>query len=292
MDFALASQETMYSAECLERFCNTFLYDIHGFGLKTLKRTDAFHHFIPESYCLLYLVTGHVDIQSGKTAGHFGSGDLLLLEPFEHYLLSSQDSAGVSFYRLSFDVGPAIYLGAFRDMAMVRNTSLKLPAKAEEFGQRCADIWYNPAAVYSEALYQLLSDILRALFSVTIFEGPLPSMQPTAERALAKQSLDYIGANLRLPIRVADISACFGVSESYLYKAFMNSIGIAPGRFIQREKARAAARLLCIERATVGHTSSLMGYTSTFQFSKSFKCVFGASPRAYVREVSNHERLM
>ena len=291
MYYALASQETLQSAQSLERFCNTFLYDIHGFGLKTLKRTSASHLLTPESFYMMYLVSGHVDIQTEKTSGHYSPGDMLLLEPFVQYQISSLDSAGISYYRLSFDVGPTCYLGAFRDMAVLRNASLKLPTQVSEIGKRFAEIWYNPMAVYTDELHVLLCDIMHSLFRATMFVKPLPSVQPSAERALARLSLDYIGANLRLPLKVTDISAKLGVSESYLYKAFISTIGIAPGRYIQREKARVAAKLLCIDRASVQHVSSVMGYSSAFHFSKSFKCVFGSSPRAYAREVTNYERL-
>lgn len=287
------SRETRYGTESVERFCNAFSYEIKGFGLKTQNRTTALHQLVLDTYCLLYIVSGSVSITSGKKkTEQFGPHDLLLLEPFKHYRLELLTNNSLSFYQIAFDVAPAYNQAAFLQMVFLNPGSPRLPQDIPDFGPQISALLHSQDADGSEKLLDLHKTIMRHVFSANSTVRELPSLRMTSERELAKRALEYIHAHLRLPLKVSDVSSYLDISDSYLYKAFLHLVAVPPGRYILREKAKAAARMLCVDRLSIGQVASSLGYSSLFHFSKSFKSIYGLSPRSYTKAVLRREYIV
>lgn len=100
----------------------------------------------------------------------------------------------------------------------------------------------------------------------------------------------YIRSRIDEPLRVAQLAAHVGLSTSAFAHAYSPLAGESPHRTIVRVKIEAAKRLLVEERLTVKEVARLLGYSSEFQLSRSFKRFEGVAPTAYVKSMTSKQR--
>jgi AraC-like DNA-binding protein len=125
-----------------------------------------------------------------------------------------------------------------------------------------------------------LRGLLLALTS-DFLDGDLAELQRhQASRHRFAEVLQYIEANCRADLRVADFAALMGMSREHFAREFRHHLGISPKDFLsERIVERACARLLAGEG--VGETAQALGFASPFYFSRFFKSRTGSSPSAF-----------
>jgi AraC-like DNA-binding protein len=100
----------------------------------------------------------------------------------------------------------------------------------------------------------------------------------------------FIRDRIHEPLRVAQIAAYVGMSPSAFAHAYSPLAGESPHRTIVRVKTEAAKKLLVNEQLSVREVARRLGYSSEFQFSRSFKRFEGVSPTAYFRSMTTKQR--
>lgn len=100
----------------------------------------------------------------------------------------------------------------------------------------------------------------------------------------------YVRSRINEPIRVAQLAAHVGLSPSAFAHTYSPLAGESPHRTIVRVKIETAKKLLVEERLTVREAARRLGYSSEFQFSRSFKRFEGVPPTAYVKAMTTKQR--
>lgn len=129
----------------------------------------------------------------------------------------------------------------------------------------------------------LVDALLTALFSVRP-EKQKP--RPSLSRSQLAQSLDYIDARCFETIRLHDLAAQLGLSETYFSHAFKASTGIPPSRWQMQARIRKIKDLLRKESATLAEIAVSTGFSDQAHLTRTFKRLVGLTPSQWRRDGS------
>ena len=94
------------------------------------------------------------------------------------------------------------------------------------------------------------------------------------------QAIRYLSAHYHEPISINDITSRIGMSRSVFHRKFKETTKMSPIQFVKAMRLNNAAMLIA-KGQTVNEASASVGYTSSSQFSREFKRVFGKSPKQW-----------
>jgi AraC family transcriptional regulator len=130
-------------------------------------------------------------------------------------------------------------------------------------------------ALYAEAMALALGrhlvDGLARSAAPAVGAGPLPSWK------LCRVE-EFVAANLRRPIAIAELAAVAGLSVGRFHRAFKAATGQTPLRFLQEAKVRKAAELLQRDRTGVLEASAAVGFASPSHFARVYRAIAGVPP--------------
>ena len=86
------------------------------------------------------------------------------------------------------------------------------------------------------------------------------------------------------PLSLDALATTAGMSRFHFLRAFQRTFGTTPGRFVTRVRLDRARDLLA-RGASVTEACASVGFSSVASFSSAFSARFGASPRAFQRQV-------
>ena len=108
---------------------------------------------------------------------------------------------------------------------------------------------------------------------------------PVLRKALERMKLFYFER-----LRVADLAALAGMSESHFSRIFKSAFGASPIDWLRRERISQAKRRLAETRDAIKEIATQVGYSDRYFFSKDFKRLAGISPRVFRAQESGKER--
>lgn len=79
------------------------------------------------------------------------------------------------------------------------------------------------------------------------------------------------------------------MSRTYLYKKFINIIGIGPGEFVRTLRLKKGKALIEMGQVQIGEVAALVGYNTPKRFSENFKAEYGMSPSEYMKKVKKEK---
>lgn len=82
---------------------------------------------------------------------------------------------------------------------------------------------------------------------------------------------------------VAAAAAEFGISTAYACRLFRRFDAVSPYQYLVRQRMSLAADLLTHERLKVKDCAARLGFADQYQFSRTFKRVYGIAPAAFQR---------
>lgn len=126
-----------------------------------------------------------------------------------------------------------------------------------------------------EICYRLLRSDAASIFRASV----------TSEDVKLVRAMRVIEAGASSPLTVAEIAAEVAMSPSHFAHRFRTCFGVSPMRYRAQVRLEQARLLLLSTAATVSRAAGEAGYASEAHFSRDFKELFGASPRAYVRNM-------
>lgn len=88
-----------------------------------------------------------------------------------------------------------------------------------------------------------------------------------------------IRSRFRQQLRIRDVAAAAGMSESSLYEHFKAVTRMTPLEYQKQLRLQEARRLMLLEGASAGAAAFAVGYDSPSQFSREYRRMFGAPPR-------------
>jgi len=108
---------------------------------------------------------------------------------------------------------------------------------------------------------------------------------PVLRKALERMKLFYFER-----LRVADLAALVGMSESHFSRVFKSAFGASPIDWLRRERISQAKRRLAETRDAIKEIATQVGYNDRYFFSKDFKRLAGISPRVFRAQESVKDR--
>ena len=93
--------------------------------------------------------------------------------------------------------------------------------------------------------------------------------------------VNYVGANLSHPLRVAAIADMFHISQSRMFRLFKQNAGISPKQFCSRARMNYACTLIHQSLLSFKEISQLCGYEYESHFYKDFKKELHMTPAEF-----------
>jgi AraC-like DNA-binding protein len=103
--------------------------------------------------------------------------------------------------------------------------------------------------------------------------------------SLCERLQRFVAAHPDRRLTSVDLAEAAGLSLDYFARLFRVTYGMAPRKWLVRERLRWAAQRLSESEINVGALAEQLGYPDIFSFSRQFKQVHGVSPRAYRTQV-------
>ena len=140
-----------------------------------------------------------------------------------------------------------------------------------------------PERLYQESLLTAL--IIRVLLQHSSM-GDLPT-PARAQGGLAgwqlRRIVDFMAANLAGDIGAAEFVQLVGLSRAQIFRAFRQSTGRTPGRYLLDLRMEQARHLLAEPSGTVDGVARAVGFGDADSFTRAFKRSVGLSPAAWRR---------
>lgn len=146
---------------------------------------------------------------------------------------------------------------------------------------RLRDLCRGDAAVVDELHVE---NVLTLLIRETLLAGSPSTHQrrtaglSTKARRIAR---DFLHANFDKKIDMTLLARQIGVSRYYFARAFTATFGIAPHQYLLRLRIRKAAELLGNSRLSVTEIALMVGFSSSSEFSRTFRATMGHTPREF-----------
>ena len=137
---------------------------------------------------------------------------------------------------------------------------------------------------YVESLAHLVSVHVREQYlqkPPEIPGRPLPVLAPHTEARVLAYIQAHLGGNLPL----ADLAAVAGVSTSHFAKAFRQSVGETPHRFLVRQRLEHACALLRADgKMTLAEAAFQAGFSTQSHFTRCFRSWCGLTPGEFLHK--------
>jgi AraC family transcriptional regulator len=91
---------------------------------------------------------------------------------------------------------------------------------------------------------------------------------------------DHVDAHLVEPIAVSDLARLLGLSEAHFARAFKQTVGMTPHRFVMERRLERGKRMLADTGDSIALIASACGFADQAHFSRAFSQTFGLSPSA------------
>ena len=222
-------------------------------------------------------------------------GDRSLVYDASHYLLVSVDLPLVGHIIEASEDEPYLCckidldLSALADLIIAEGGSVQAPASPMlavypsdpdlvDAACRLVKLLERPEAIPAlaplierELLYRLLTGP----------HGPTLRQLATADSRLNQisRAIAQIRGRFREQLRIRDIAAAAGMSESSLHEHFRAVTRMTPLEYQKQLRLQEARRLMLLEGASASAAGFTVGYDSPSQFSREYRRLFGAPPR-------------
>ena len=263
------------------------VYRIFAMGGEELAVTnfgyDDFHVTEPlytpriqSEYTLHYVLHGQGRLSVGDCAYTVGENEYFFVAPGERF----------SYYPEENDPWDYVWLGFSGRLAASYIAAVFSDARVKVSGDRT-----HTLSILS-ALFRRVAekgadgvDALAAFYSLVAAEKETTLLHTGNEPTLAARAAETLKMNVSNPdFRISALAAMLHVSHPYLTRTFHREYGVSLSRYLVGLRLSLAATLLQNSDISVSAVAAKSGYTDDIHFAKSFRRLYGASPRAYRKE--------
>lgn len=276
-----------------------FHFDVTGFGSWRKSNNKKIENVIVSEYELSFLSKGRLRITTPDNEFLCESGSLFLFEPFTPYSVEKLYDGDMDLYNIFFDVYPAYRLSEFFQNLSFDLKPLWVAQELPELRRSFSDIF--TLCDRSPQGKELLVDCLLKTCLVYMFRAArarrerlpsarLSSVEACAPSIIARQSvvvkagIKYISCHLSEAIKLYDLCREINVSESYLYKCFINITHVSPQRYILQYKVKKAQQMFRFQGLSVEAVALSLGFSSSYHLSAVYKKILGKSPTKHIKE--------
>ena len=111
--------------------------------------------------------------------------------------------------------------------------------------------------------------------------GEAPAQHPTHRDLRFEKMRSFVQEHFSEPIEAADIAAAACTSVRDCFRSFREYVGMGPAQYVREYRIQQSCRLLAHTSRTVESVARSCGFSSSAQFSQTFKTVMGITPSSY-----------
>ena len=251
-------------------------------GHEECKPGHTYGPAVRDHYLLHFVVRGKGVLKTKNRDFAISAGEGFLICPEETTVYSADMETPWEYYWVGFK-GPEaaeILRGFGIDVQYPLLRAEEIAPVTSLFGEMLR-VYHTPS--HSRYLPMAYLYLVLELFRQAQDEGILRRM--TLGDSYLDQAVRYISDNYAYDINVEDVAAHVGIDRTYLYRIFMEHLGVSPVRYLLRVRMERACELLSKTTLSVYEISLSTGYTDTSHFSGTFKKYFGMSPTQYRRKM-------
>lgn len=132
------------------------------------------------------------------------------------------------------------------------------------------------------------TDALAAFFMLFSIEKRGVTGEGNRRPRLSERAISLIKMNLKNPdFRIRTLADMMHLCHSYLTRVFRTEVGVSPDAYLIGERLSLAASMLTGTDLPIAAISEQCGYRDEIHFAKSFRHLYGVSPRAFRAEHNN-----
>lgn len=147
------------------------------------------------------------------------------------------------------------------------------------------EMYENLSRVYSPENLMNTNLCLYHLIATFVFSQQQNQNSSSPEKAIIRETIDYMKNNLDKTIRIEDFADLNKYSVSHFSKLFRLTTGMSPIEYFIHLKMQKACQLLYTEDSRVKQIAALLGYDDPYYFSRLFKKYMNTSPETYRKSV-------
>ena len=147
------------------------------------------------------------------------------------------------------------------------------------------EMYENLSRGYSPVNLMNTNLCLYHLIATFVFSQQQNQNSSSPEKAIIRETIDYMKNNLDKTIRIEDFADLNKYSVSHFSKLFRLTTGMSPIEYFIHLKMQKACQLLYTEDSRVKQIAALLGYDDPYYFSRLFKKYMNTSPETYRKSV-------
>ena len=147
------------------------------------------------------------------------------------------------------------------------------------------EMYENLSRGYSPENLMNTNLCLYHLIATFVFSQQQNQNSSSPEKAIIRETIDYMKNNLDKTIRIEDFADLNKYSVSHFSKLFRLTTGMSPIEYFIHLKMQKACQLLYTEESRVKQIAALLGYDDPYYFSRLFKKYMNTSPETYRKSV-------
>ena len=147
------------------------------------------------------------------------------------------------------------------------------------------EMYENLSRGYSPENLMNTNLCLYHLIATFVFSQQQNQNSSSPEKAIIRETIDYMKNNLDKTIRIEDFADLNKYSVSHFSKLFRLTTGMSPIEYFIHLKMQKACQLLYTEDSRVKQIAALLGYDDPYYFSRLFKKYMNISPETYRKSV-------
>ena len=246
--------------------------------------------------CFALIVQGAKCLEVGSDVYRYGVGD---------YLVVSLDLPVVSRVTDASPEAPYLGLGMKIDARQLKEVMGRLTSRPPAVPEAMRGVAVNtaPPELVDAALRLLrlldhpedipaMAPLIEQEILYRLLTGPFgPRLEQIARAETAgnkvAQAIAWLRQNFARPMRVEELAAHVGMSDSSLHHHFKAVTAMTPMQYQKQLRLHEARRLMLTERMDVGTAGYSVGYQSPSQFSREYSRLYGVSPLRDVNAARN-----
>ena len=238
-----------------------------------------------DSYELLFMKSGTLDLFEEKQTFHLVAGDALILRPGRLHGGISPYEEGDSFYYLHFNVQRESRARGTGRLSLPRLVHLQNPDRLVEFLHCYLDA--QETGGLSDTLASFLVMTMLAEVQHAAVEDCTAEKGSRGHDAVLSRVQAYISRHYDEDISTSTIAQALHYNPDYLARAFRQAAGYTITHAIHKRRIRDAKALLIQNYMNIEEIAAASGYREAGYFRKVFKSLTGMTPHRF-RELHSH----
>ena len=185
------------------------------------------------------------------------------------------------------DAAAALSPDPLRNMQYLFVASITLASRFAVEGGLDGETAYNACGTYIRKMDQCRTadevlDLHREMFGFFTAKMASGRKETVFSRAVA-ESIDYIGLNLHVPLRIEEVAEHVNLSAGYFSVLFHRETGTAFSDYVMRKRVETAGNMLRFSDYSSTEISEILAFSSQSYFIRCFRKVYGMTPSEYRR---------